>query len=219
LNEASESVASPTVEIGAIEIRKPEVAQIADSTASVEITTPALRPQIVSETPPRMKPITESTFTESNNLAESHEVIDEERPGKRVRKITTQESAQPVNEFDREQSTGPIQTEVSPRIRQKDVKVVVKPELHQPEVTAKPDHRIADPGLTSNSAPITAARRVSPPEPAGSAAAEPVINVTIGHVEVRAVSPPARAVPDRGRAPKLMTLDDYLRQRAEGGRR
>jgi hypothetical protein len=47
---------------------------------------------------------------------------------------------------------------------------------------------------------------------------EAVINVTIGRVEVRAVAPPIRERPRR-KAPATMTLEDYLRQRANGGRR
>ena len=51
-------------------------------------------------------------------------------------------------------------------------------------------------------------------------ATEPSINVTIGRVEVRALLPTASrpARKDSG-SPKLMGLDDYLRQRAQGGKR
>jgi hypothetical protein len=51
--------------------------------------------------------------------------------------------------------------------------------------------------------------------------AEPVINVTIGRVEVRAVSSSAsQPKVERSKTPsKLMGLDDYLRQRAQGGSR
>jgi hypothetical protein len=74
--------------------------------------------------------------------------------------------------------------------------------------------------LTSNSAPITEARRRLALEPDRSSTAEQIINVTIGHVEVRAISAPAeRPAPNSASTAKLMTLDDYLRQRAQGGRR
>jgi hypothetical protein len=50
-------------------------------------------------------------------------------------------------------------------------------------------------------------------------AAEPSIHVTIGRVEVRATLPaPARSQPPRAAAP-IMSLDQYLRDRAGGGRR
>jgi hypothetical protein len=48
--------------------------------------------------------------------------------------------------------------------------------------------------------------------------AEQVINVTIGRIEVRATaapSPPARATNQK---PPVMSLDEYLRRRASGGR-
>ena len=48
---------------------------------------------------------------------------------------------------------------------------------------------------------------------------EPSINVTIGRVEIRALLPPARPTKKDSRAPNLMGLDDYLRQRAQGGKR
>jgi len=49
----------------------------------------------------------------------------------------------------------------------------------------------------------------------------PVINVTIGRVEVRAVGPTPSPPKDRSSTPssKLMSLDDYLRERAQGGKR
>ena len=48
---------------------------------------------------------------------------------------------------------------------------------------------------------------------------EPSINVTIGRVEVRALLPTARPTRKDSKAPNLMGLDDYLRQRAQGGKR
>lgn len=58
-------------------------------------------------------------------------------------------------------------------------------------------------------------------EPSQTEAVEPVINVTIGRVEVRALAAPNAPPKDRNSASssKLMSLDDYLRQRAQGDRR
>lgn len=47
---------------------------------------------------------------------------------------------------------------------------------------------------------------------------EPTINVTIGRVEIRATSPPARPRAQPKPA-SVLSLEDYLRQRANGGRR
>jgi hypothetical protein len=56
-------------------------------------------------------------------------------------------------------------------------------------------------------------------EPSGPEA-QPSINVTIGRVEVRALLPTtSRASRKDSESPKLMGLDDYLRQRAQGGKR
>lgn len=52
-------------------------------------------------------------------------------------------------------------------------------------------------------------------------AVEPIINVTIGRVEVRAELPTTERQKVRSSTPasRLMNLDDYLRQRAQGGKR
>jgi hypothetical protein len=52
-----------------------------------------------------------------------------------------------------------------------------------------------------------------------AAASAPIINVTIGRVEVRATNAPAAPRRESAPAAPLMSLDDYLRQRAGGGGR
>jgi hypothetical protein len=66
--------------------------------------------------------------------------------------------------------------------------------------------------------PVVPAIRSLPPIaplPPAAATAPPTINVTIGRVEIRAVSPPAqqRAKP---KPATVLSLEDYLRQRAKG---
>jgi hypothetical protein len=59
---------------------------------------------------------------------------------------------------------------------------------------------------------IGASQRSRTPTP------EQVVQVTIGRIEVRAVSPPARARAEQKGAPSpAQSLEDYLRQRAKGG--
>lgn len=48
---------------------------------------------------------------------------------------------------------------------------------------------------------------------------EPVINVTIGRIEVRAIPASAQPAQKPRSMPPVMTLDEYLRKRAEGERR
>jgi hypothetical protein len=224
LNEASERDTPHIFEIEpAVTIHEPQAVQSTHSPSLLQSTKSEPHPQIVSEPPPpRVSRTAKRTFTESHDLPESHEVIPEERPIKKVKRIAKEKSAKPIEEFEYEQPTGPVRIEVPPRIRPRSVNVALKPESHQPGITndVAPNNRIAELSLTSNSAPITGAGRRLALEPARSAAAEQIINVTIGHVEVRAISAPAaRPAPDSARAAKLMTLDDYLRQRAHGGRR
>ena len=54
-----------------------------------------------------------------------------------------------------------------------------------------------------------------------AAAAEPAIQVTIGRVEVRAVSAPATPsrVQQQPTRPAAMSLDEYLRRQEQGGGR
>jgi len=56
---------------------------------------------------------------------------------------------------------------------------------------------------------------------AGPAAPEPppTIQITIGRIEVKATPPATPTSPKRPNMPPVMTLDDYLRERANGGRR
>lgn len=49
-------------------------------------------------------------------------------------------------------------------------------------------------------------------------AATPTIQVTIGRIEVRATPAALPARKERS-APQVMSLDDYLRQRSQGGGR
>jgi hypothetical protein len=45
---------------------------------------------------------------------------------------------------------------------------------------------------------------------------EPVINVTIGRIEVRATPAPQKPSPKPANRPPVMGLDEYLRRRSEG---
>ncbi len=66
--------------------------------------------------------------------------------------------------------------------------------------------------------PLTESRVLAYDESNSAREAEPVINVTIGRIEVRATHAPAANRRQNASAP-LMSLNDYLRQRAGGGGR
>lgn len=80
----------------------------------------------------------------------------------------------------------------------------------------------------SRQASVVAQPQVTPyREPAASAFVEPAVTpeptpsvqVTIGRVEVRATPPPTPSPKARRPKPPVMSLDEYLRQRANGGNR
>ena len=81
------------------------------------------------------------------------------------------------------------------------------PNLSRPIANMKP-HRASRSELDARAADV-------PPRPE----VQPTINVTIGRIEVRA-STPTVSRPSRqdSESPKLMGLEDYLRQRAQGGK-
>ena len=99
-----------------------------------------------------------------------------------------------------------------------------QPPLPQDSARAAPEHgghdlsgpprpaqrRIRDPLALRPLLPVTPARGRESPQPE-----QTTIQITIGRIEVRAVTPPA--VPAKPKAtPKVMTLDEYLRRKAEG---
>lgn len=72
--------------------------------------------------------------------------------------------------------------------------------------------------LSLPSPPLRVEQRPEPPGALPPADTGSTIQVTIGRLEVRA-APPANATPPRTRQlPAVMSLDDYLRQRASGNR-
>jgi hypothetical protein len=56
-------------------------------------------------------------------------------------------------------------------------------------------------------------------EPTAPPKLESIVQVTIGRVEVRATPAPALLPQKERSAPPVMSLDEYLRQRAQGGGR
>ena len=65
---------------------------------------------------------------------------------------------------------------------------------------------------------VPAARSVTAAPTRPATPSMPTINVTIGRVEIRAAAPVARPRAT-ARGPKTLSLDDYVRQRANGGAR
>lgn len=87
---------------------------------------------------------------------------------------------------------------------------------HVPPPQPAPRSRPIRPQVTARQAPDIRSRRDShsPAEPA----AAPSIHVTIGRVEVRAVQPAAARRRPAAAGPAVMSLDEYLKQRAGGDR-
>jgi hypothetical protein len=94
-------------------------------------------------------------------------------------------------------------------------RTAVQPEVRRVEVL-----RPAPAPPEGRPAPLAAPRgeREGGPREAGAPPPAPQIHVTIGRLEIRAAGQPAPA-PRRAREPAaVMSLDDYLRQRASGSK-
>ena len=64
---------------------------------------------------------------------------------------------------------------------------------------------------------VTVVERQPPPVRPEAPAAEPVIQVTIGRIEVRATPPPAQPSRPRPAALPALSLEEYLRRRSRKG--
>jgi hypothetical protein len=64
---------------------------------------------------------------------------------------------------------------------------------------------------------ITVMERAPLPVRAEAPAAEPVIQISIGRIEVRATPPPAQPARPRPAAPSAPSLEEYLRRRTRRG--
>jgi hypothetical protein len=116
-------------------------------------------------------------------------------------------------EGDGDRMVGPLHSAVEPATRQAGAKSEPEtaPAKPAPEV---PKKIVAEPRVSLYVEPRRADLTAQPP----SAPEAPVINVTIGRVEVRANVRSAPSPKPRP-TPKTMSLDEYLRQRANGGNR
>ena len=92
-------------------------------------------------------------------------------------------------------------------------------ENSQPDFSSRPKPALSAEKAGTVKAIVPAIRNV-PHVPSTPAPAAPAINVTIGRVEIRATtprsSPPQKAQP---KSSKVLSLENYLRQRAKGGQR
>jgi hypothetical protein len=89
------------------------------------------------------------------------------------------------------------------------------PTPHPPTVVTVREVRPAPPDRQATRERPVSPGRPHPGERVHEAGEAPVVHVTIGRIEVRAVRPALEERP--GRRPPVMTLEDYLRRRSEGG--
>lgn len=124
-------------------------------------------------------------------------------------------------------SVQPIRPALEPAIRHVVIERDAALEEQQPLVIPRPELSSRTTTRSSPLAPIIAQPRVTayskpaasaPPQPAAAPQPAPTVHVTIGRIEVRATSP---SVPPQGRraAPPVMSLDEYLNRRTQGGDR
>lgn len=100
--------------------------------------------------------------------------------------------------------------------------------IERSQVVLRDEHSTIRDGTPERPAPLPLRPRVSqraeerrtlPDETQGERTPEPVIHVSIGRIEVRAVRKEARPQQQRTAARPAESLEDYLRQRAKGGGR
>ncbi len=128
-----------------------------------------------------------------------------------------------------------LEPATQPIVIERIVETVTQPGAAQPQISARRDDRndraryepLMPPpepeGLSQDLAARPSAlpevRDRSLAEPPMAPEAPPTIQVTIGRVEVRATPAPARKKKKARPQPTVMSLDDYLKQRAQGGSR
>ncbi len=102
----------------------------------------------------------------------------------------------------------PVVAKIESAVRQKPVVVTTS-------ATAVPHHQITAPDAQKHGWPVLFDQPASAATPPSDPA--PTIHVTIGRVEVRAVTSPTTPANRQRPAPTTRSLDDYLRQRREEG--
>jgi hypothetical protein len=117
-----------------------------------------------------------------------------------------------VNAISRLQSTGGEKAEPAARNHEK-----INPTTGPPHRSTRPAQTNLVPVRSIPARPVTS-RSSRPAASLHSVSAESAINVTIGRVEVRATLPAVAAPTPRRNSP-IVSLDEYLRQRAKGAGR
>lgn len=138
----------------------------------------------------------------------------------------SQQTIEPITSSLVRKTATQVDTANVPRIESR--KVASALEVEPPRRTIEPitPLQVIKPATKDASATIPIIPRIAVakprvPDPISAPAPEPVISVTIGRVEVRA-TPDVTTTPiskDTRKGSQLMGLDEYLRQRAQGGRR
>ena len=150
-----------------------------------------------------------------NKLVErrASEILNESRAEERPTAIT------PLSESDQRGSS--LQSLVVPRAMIETIRAERRPRSSRSTESAPPRDAIVRTPISNIKRHQDS--RARPTDMVGdestSPETQPSINVTIGRVEVRALLPTARPTRKDSNAPNLMGLDDYLRQRAQGGKR
>ena len=116
---------------------------------------------------------------------------------------------------------------LEPRIEHIEIQRIVEPSRRTVRSESQPSQFPHKPSAnpTPKSEPLVTPLRLAPrlepaiplPKPISKAAPAPTIDVTIGRIEVRATPPPASKPKKQSAEPLVMSLDEYLRQRVNGG--
>ncbi len=144
------------------------------------------------------------------------------RPKKKPVSNRAEISLEPVPPKLRKNDLREQRLEIDPHKTRGEEEKTFIPQIQSPSFQPKSGSLLTSASTVKRDRPVQpvvpSVRALRPVQPARMPAPEPTINVTIGRVEIRAASPPP---PQRARAKSanVLSLEDYLRQRANGGGR
>lgn len=213
---------------------KPATADPAQARSDRGAAPPTDRRPAPAELFPQERDAGEPAVTERSLLERvSREVVVERRPDPPRRRAPSLSAATPDRPAASEPSVHEVVVERFAEVPQPRQPTMLQRVVPPPARTSRgrgdrTDREIRPPPPPSRPRPpvpvvveprVEPSRRRDEPPAAAPAATPPAVHVTIGRVEVRAFAAPAEPAERSRPRPNVMSLDEYLEQRSDGGRR